>query len=334
MSFVIDGSEWRFDGWSGDEIDTALGALLERVTIARERRERVWIGEDLHVQAVLGGLSIWELWSPECPITLPPELMQELAAVLGQATCYLDEDSWPEGMSEHTAVSISGSQQCENHDVAWAHHSVRSGRAVACFGLRRKGVHTTVTDSGNVDLHWVVDEMGHRAFFRAAIDVARDSAVTLEHFAPHAFPDLCFVDGIWRGLGDFAGGYLGVREQLRGLLAVLDDHGHWAFTAPPPKIREEDDGPTETGEPSALLIQQRFKTYGVVLAPEALDVKRDNTCRSARERVIGGRTLYCEWHAKLRGDRDRVHLHAPVPESGDKLVVAIFHEHLPLPGHR
>lgn len=334
MSFVIDGSEWRFDGWSADEIDTALGLLLERVTVARDRRERVWIGDELQTQAVLAGLSIWELWATECPVHLPPELRQELAAMFGQTTFYLDEETWPEGMPEHMAVSISGSQQSENSDVAWAHHNVRSGRAVACLGLRRKGVHTTVTNSGRADLHWVADEMEHRAFFRAAIDVEHDSEATLERFAPHAFPDLCFVDGIWRGLRDFAGGYLEVREQLRDLLAVLDDHGQWAFTTPPPKIREEDDGPTKTGEPSVQLIQQRFKTYGVVLAPEASDVKHDWTCRSARERVLGGRTLYCEWHAKLRGDRNRVHLHTPVPESGDKLVVAIFHEHLPLPGHR
>jgi hypothetical protein len=298
VSFVIDGSEWKFDGWSADEIDTALGGLLERVTIARERQEQVWIGDDLQTRVVLGGLSIWELWAPACPVNLSPELRQEFAAMFGRTSLYLDEETWPEGMSEHTTVAISGSQQSENSDVAWAHHSVRSRRAVACLGLRRRGVHTTVTNSGSADLHWVVDEPGHRAFFRAAIDVEHDSEATLERFAPHAFPDLCFIDGIWRGLGDFAGGYLGIRERLRDLLAVLDDHGHWALTAPPPKIREEDEGPMGTGEPSVLLIQQRFKTYGIVLAPEASDVKDDTTCRLARERVLGGRTLYCEWHAK------------------------------------
>lgn len=331
MAFVIDGSEWQFDGWSAVEIESALGRLLERVTTAQGRRERVWIGDDLQTRPVLAGSSVWELWSPECPVQPAPELRQELAAMLGRAPLYLDEETWPEGVAEHTAVSISGSPPSENPDVAWAHHSVRSGQAVACLGLRREGVHSTVTDSGSADVHWVIDEPGHRAFFRAAIDVEHDCESTLERLAPHAFPDLYFVDGLWRGLGDFAGGYLGVRERLRDLLAVLDDHGRWAFTAPPPKIREEDDGPAGIGDPSVLLIQQRFRAYGIVLAPEASEVSNDRKCKLARERTVRGRTLYCEWHAKLRGDQDRVHLHAPVHESGDKLIVAIFHEHLPLP---
>jgi len=332
VAFVIDGSEWKFEGWTADEIQSALGRLLDRVTIAQGRRERIWIGEDLHTRSVLADLSVWELWGPECPVDLPPELRQELAAMLGRAPLYLDEETWPEGIPDHTEVSVSGSQPTDNPDVAWAHHSVRSGCAVACLGLRREGVYPTVTDSGSADVHWVINEQGHRAFFRAAIDVEHDCESTLERLAPHAFPDIWFLDGIWRGLGDFAGGYLGVREQLRELLAVLDDHGRWAFTASPPKIREEDEGLSGTGDPSVQLIQQRFKTYGIELAPEASDVKRDPACRLARERVLGGRTLYCEWHAKLRGDRNRVHLHAPVSESEDKLVVAIFHEHLPLPG--
>ncbi|EGV18831.1 hypothetical protein [Thiocapsa marina] len=331
MAFVIDGAEWQFDGWSAAEIEIALGRLLDRVTIAQGRRERVWIGDDLQTRSVLWGLSVWELWGPECPVDLPPELRQELAAMLGRAPLYLDEEAWPEGIPEHTEISVSGSQPSDNPDVAWAHHSVRSGHAVACLGLRRAGVHPTVTAACIANVHWVIDESGHRAFFRAAMDVEHDCEATLERLATHAFPDLCFVDGIWRGLGDFAGGYSGVREPLRELLAVLDDHGHWAFTAPPPAIREEDEVPTRTGDPSAKLIQQRFNTYGIVVAPEALDVRRDKTCREARERVFGGRTLYCEWHAKLRGDRNRVHLHPPVSESEDKLVVAIFHEHLPLP---
>jgi hypothetical protein len=332
VAFVIDGAEWQFDGWSAEDIETALGRLLDRVTIAQGRRERVWMGDDLQTRSVLAGLSIWELWSPQCPIDLAPELRQELAAMLGRAPLYLDEAAWPEGMAEHTEIAISGLPASENPDVAWAHHSVRSGHAVALLSLRREGLHPTVTASGSADLHWVIDEPGHRAFFRAAIDVEHDCESTLERLAPHAFPDLCFIDGIWRGLSDFAGGYLGVRERLRELLAVLDDHGRWAFTAPPPNIREEDGQPDESGDPSDQLIQQRFKTHGIDLAPEKSDVKRDARCRVARERVLAGRTLYCEWHAKLRGDQNRVHLHAPVSESGGKLIVAIFHSHLPLPG--
>lgn len=339
MAFVIDGSEWVFDGWSADLIESAFGLLLERLAAARERHEQVWIGEDLHTRPVLGSLTVWDLWSPQCPVILSAELRQELAVMLDRKKLYVDvdvdvdedEESWLEDWLEHTAVSISGCARSDNPDVAWAHHQVRSGRAVACLGLQRNGVHRTVTDDGEADVHWVIDETGHRAFFRAAIDVEHDSESTLQRMAPHAFPDIYFVDGVWRELGDFAGGYLAVRQQLRRHLATFDDYGYWAFTAPPPMMTEDDDEPAATRAPSSLLIQQRFQTHGVNLAPEAPNVQKDLTCRTARERMIGGRTLYCEWHAKLRGDQNRVHVHAPVPESGNKFVVAIFHAHLPLP---
>jgi hypothetical protein len=85
VAFVIDGAEWQFDGWSAEDIETALGRLLDRVTIAQGRRERVWMGDDLQTRSVLAGLSIWELWSPQCPVDLTPELRQELAAMLGRA---------------------------------------------------------------------------------------------------------------------------------------------------------------------------------------------------------------------------------------------------------
>jgi hypothetical protein len=258
-------------------------------------------------------------------------LRQELEALLIQGHRYLDEESWPGGMAEHTAVSISDCVPSDNPDVAWAHHQVRSGHAVACLGLQRDGVYRTVTEDGEANVHWVIDETGHRAFFRAAIDVEHDSESTLQRMAAHAFPDIYFVDDVWRELGDFAGGYLAVRPELRRHLAVFDDHGYWAFTAPPPKITEIDEGPVAAGAPSSLLIQQRFQAHGITLAPEASDVHKDLKCRTARERMVGGRTLYCEWHAKLRGDQNRVHVHAPVPESGNKFVVAIFHAHLPLP---
>jgi len=229
MAFVVDGSEWQFNGWSADAIETALGRLLERITVARERRERVWFGDDLETRPVLGSFTIWDLWSPACPVRLSAESRQELTSLLFQRQLYAEEESWPQGMADHTMVSIAGCERLDNPDVAWAHHWVRSGRAIACLGLQRKGVHSTVSDNGSADVHWVIDEPGHRAFFRVAIDVEHDSASTLMRFAVHAFPDLYFVDGIWRELGDFAGGYDAVRMELRRLLAVLDDHGYWAL---------------------------------------------------------------------------------------------------------
>ncbi len=330
MSFVVDGAQWRFDGWSAEEIDSALSALVDRMQVARSRKERVWLGDELQTSPVLGNLDIWQLWSPDSPVRLPVELQQELSATLALAQRYLDEEPWPQGM-EHVRISIGNEPAADNTDVAWAHHHVRAGRAIACLGLQRTGAHHTRSDAGAADVHWVTDERGHRAFFRAAIDVERDTAETLIRLAPHAYPDLHFLHGVWRGLGDFEGGYARVRLDLRQHFAVYDDHGKWAFTSSPPAETEDDPRPSQGGAPGQRLVERRFALRGVEVAPEKPNVAQDKTCREARERTLKGRTLYCEWHGKIEKYINRIHLHPPIPESDGKVVVAIFHAHLPLP---
>jgi hypothetical protein len=333
VAFVVDGSEWCFDGWTSDEIDNALGVLLERVSVAQSRGERVWIGDDLQTRAVLGELSVWDLWSPDAPVRLDKQLRQDLSAILATASRYLDEDVWPEGLDD-TRVWMDDEPAVDNPDLAWAHHHVRAGRAVACVGLRRSGVYPTRTAAGAANVHWVTDERGHRGFFRAAIDVERDTEATLERLAPHAYPDTLFLKGVWRGLSDFEGGYTAVRQELRRHLAVYDDHGWWAFTASPPLETEDDPRRPSEGTPDPRLVARRFELRAVEVAPERPNVIQDRSCREARERALQGRILYCHWHGKIAPHINRIHIHPPVPESAEKIVVAIFHAHLPLPGDR
>ena len=105
------------------------------------------------------------------------------------------------------------------------------------------------------------------------------------------------------------------RAPALGEAHVYDDWGRWAFAAA-----------------EGRAIAARFHEKGIVVAPENPDVGRDKRCREARERTLRATTLYCEWHGKLEPDRNRVHVHGPVPASGGKMIVAIFDDHLPLPG--
>lgn len=335
MAFVVDGAEWRFDGIPAVEVAAAIDSLLERVWIAKDRGEVVWIGDDLQTRHVLGDFDLWSLSSGKTAVQLTPEVWQELAAWLGSARRYVDETDWPEGFPDASTISIGEELAEENTDVAWAHHSVRARRAIACLGLRRIGQHSTVSTSGTAVVHWVTNEQGHRAFWLDAIDVEGDSTETLQRIAPHAFPDLYFDDGVWRGLNDFEGGYAAVRKTLRNVLFVLDTDGAWAFTAPPPPLtRREPPGPDLDARPSNQVIERRFRGFNLDMAPEKPDVFRDRTCRLAREIALGDATLYCEWHAKLEPHQNRVYVHAPVQASGGRVVIGIFHRHLPLPGER
>ena len=97
--------------------------------------------------------------------------------------------------------------------------------------------------------------------------------------------------------------------------------------------RDEAEPIDEQRQPvSNQIIGRRFKKWGFDIAPEKPNVREDGRCRRPRERVLEGRTLYCEWHYKFEGHVNRAHIHPPVSESGGKMIIAIFRDHLPLPG--
>jgi hypothetical protein len=327
----VDSAEWSFGDWPENTISDAIEHLIECVWTARDRDEVVWIGDDLQTQRVLGEHDLWSLFSPDAPIKLSPELRQELAAWLGPALHYLDEEEWPPGMEE-TNIQVDNEMPAENTDQAWAHHHVRSGRPVACLSIRRYGPHDTVSTLGSATVHWIVDESTRRTFWREAVEVEGGSAEALERLSAHAFPDLYFHTGVWQGLNKFAGGYLAVRCELQRYLAVLDQHGIWAFSFPPPALAlGEPAGPDPGAIPSNQIIERRFHGLNLDVSPENSNVRADNDCRRAREITVGTLTLYCQWHGKLERHRNRIYMHPPVTASKHKLVIAIFTDHLALP---
>ncbi|MGX4726472.1 hypothetical protein [Pseudomonas corrugata] len=330
MAMVVDGSEWKFDGLDSQQISASLENFLDRIQIALERSEKIWIGENLQTQAVYGDFDLWALRSPDSPITLPSEIWEELAAWLGRDCCYLDED-WPTNILE-VVTEIDGIPVEENQDVAWAHHNVLAGRAVACLSLNKKSIHTTSSSSGSASVHWVSDEASVRFFWRSAIELEGDSHDTLCRIAPHAYPSLHFHTDVWTGLHRLSGGYLAHRFEVKRHFAIFDDHGNWAFTFPPPALSpSEPMGADPTLSPSNQVIERRFLGLNIDIAPEKPNVYLNSSCRQAREIDIDTKKLYCGWHAKLQPHQNRIHVHAPVKESNGKFIIAIIDEHLELP---
>ena len=333
MAFVVDAAEWQFHGWTALDVQRAIESFLERVLTARERDEAVWVGDDFQTRCVLMERDLWSLRSSDSPLQLPEEIWQELVAWLGMAQRYADQPEWPEGLAEALAIAVGSEGETENADVAWAHHSVRAGRAVACLGLRREGRQETRSSLGTAAVWWVRTEEQCRAFWNEGIDIEGDSVAALERFAAHAFPDLYFHQAVWRGIAALAGGYAALSGQVRKYLTTLDAFGRWAFTSAPPALTPGAPvDPDAHAKPSNQIVERRFHGLGLNMAPEKPNVFADQRCRVPREVAVGNVTLYCEWHGKLEMHRNRVHVHPPVAESGNRVVIAAFHEHLPLPG--
>lgn len=331
MTFIVNGADWRFDDVTGDVVTQALESFFDFSSISKERGEAIKLGDDFQSRPMRGALTLWELFAPDVGLGLAGELRQELAVWLGPAQYYVADD-WPEGVDQ-TMIAIRGDMPAENIDVSWAHHCVRAGRAVACFTIAEAAVVETVTSAGAAFVHFVADEASRTRFWRDAIVLEGDDANSLRRNAIHAFPGIWFVDGVLAHLDRLAGGYLASRQRVRETLAVLDDWGRWIFTCPPPTLTPDEGAPPgNQALPPNQVVAARFTHFNLDAAPEKPNVRLDRRCREARETTLAGRTLYCEWHVKLEPHRNRIHIHAPVPESGEKLVVAMIDEHLPLPG--
>ncbi|WP_437629938.1 hypothetical protein [Sorangium sp. So ce854] len=339
MRFVLEEASWAWDGEDREAYIERIEQLLDRLDVARERDEHWAASSELLQQRVLGAHKLMDLlWDPELPLNLPPEVSQRVAAVFSSLRCWDEDDGLPWPSIEATVAG----RDVVSPSAAFAHARVAGGAATACLALPGtwSGPCEVVVGGRKEIIHFVVDERSHRAFFRDALIVERADEVGLEALAPHAFPDLFFLEGVWDGLRHFNGGYARVRDDLHRFLAVLDDHGAWVFTDATGRLSPQEPVPVDRqGKPVTRpitheLVERRFRGWSLEVAPENSDVQADGTCRRARERMLGRRKLYCEWHYKFERHTNRAHIHGPVSESGGKVIVAIFRDHLPLPGDR
>lgn len=333
MRFVLEESSWAWDGSEPSAYIERIEQLLDRIDVARDRDEPFSASRELMQQKIFAEHELYALlWDEGSPLRLPVEVLQRVNALFGAIRYWDDEMEWP-GFD----ARIAG-RDVVSPSAVLAHARVREGEATACLPLPGtfEGPCEVVVNGAEAHIHFVVDEASHRAFFRDGLDVERTDAAGLEALAAHAFPDLYFLDGVWDGIRHFEGGYVRVRSDLHRFLAVLDDHGAWVFTDETGRLSRDEREPDKNEQTHRAvtdqLIERRFKRWGFEVAPEKPNVKADGDCRRARERGLGGRTLYCEWHYKFERHTNRAHIHRPVPESGGKLIVAIFRDHLPLPG--
>lgn len=331
MAFVVNGAEWDFNGLAPAQAEALIDRALEFIAISNEREEEVAVGDDFQTRPMYGGSSLWDLFAPASTLPLSRELSQELAAWLSKAPCYADAEQWPNGFGGN-AISIEGAAPVANNDVEWVHFAAIAGSPKACLTLGDARVVVTTSDLGNVDVHFVTDATSRRIFWRHAIILTGNNLDCLLRYAPRAYPDLHLVDGVIADVAKLAGGYFASRDRVQTALAILNDWGHWAFTCPPPAITpDEGPSPDAAARPTNQLIEQRFAGFHLDAAPENPNVRFDRISREAREIILDGRVLYCEWHVKIQGHQNRIHFHPPVLESGDKVVIGVIHEHLPLP---
>jgi len=333
MRFVVEESSWAWDGSDPADYCERIERMLDRLDVARERGERYAASRELLGQSVLEGYTLGDLfWNEGSPLNLPVEVIQRVTAHFNWIQYWDDDREWPAielKIADREVISVS---------AALAHENTGNGHAVACIPLPGtwSGPCSVVVGTQARTIHFVVDEGSHRAFFRDALVVEGENAGNLRLLAPHAYPDLYFLDSVWDGVRHFEGGYARVKRALRQLLAILDDHGAWVFTDTTDRLSPSDVASAGSDEKPVTkpIVKSRFRALGLDIVPENPDVRSNGERRRARERELGGKTLYCEWHYRFEPHINRAHIHPPVDGSqgtawDGKVIVAIFRDHLP-----
>lgn len=340
MAFVISSNEWDFHDLSTEIISNRLEALLDRVSAAYDREEEIYVGNDLQSKDVCDGMDLWTFLSSPDLEDVDRGVLEELAVFLNSATYYEnDETIWPNNFPNFSVVDKDGHNV--GLDMEFAHMNLQMRIPVGCLTISDcSTLETTSEEFGSHKICLINSEANHKKFWReSALNLIRDTAQNLELLSPHMYPNLTFFNEVWNGVNRFEGGYSRVSKQLQKYLSCLDDFGAWVFTEPPPATHPTDTVERHQGQdPTNAIIEERFSGLGITMAPEKPNVRNDTDCYNARtinfESVITKNkfiTLYCEWHGKLELHTNRIHVHAPIEDSNGKVIVAIYHKHLPLP---
>jgi hypothetical protein len=327
MAFVLNSEEWNFEKWDSDDILNILESVLERVAVSKQRGEKIWIGDDFQSKSMLNGEDLWSFLGNEKVSNISQEVKNELAAWLGTANYYADEEI-PLAMMDDAEISVDKGASEQNLDLAWAHHNILCRKAVACLSLCQSGVRSSTSKTGTVSIHYVLDEKSVLEFWRDAIDIERDCRETIERIGPHAFPNLYFYPQVWKGLDDLTDGYSPLRHTIRNYLEGLNDYGSWIFSAKGSDLRRDDNKIYVESSASDKIVMERFAAIQLDVSPEKAKVEDHVASRTAREVLVKGRILYCEWHGKFEPHQNRIYFHKPVPESGHRIVIGKINRHL------
>jgi hypothetical protein len=340
VAFVIDSSEWNFNNLDAQSVSQKLEQLLERLDVASERGESVYVGDDLQSRCVSSTMDLWVFLNDDSMKSIDRGILEELSAFFNYVNYYENDDSlWPTNFLDQTVLDKDNNKL--GLDIAFIHFNILSGKPYGCISLSEEQNLETNSQFGRINIDMINDEKSHKNFWRTtALTLARDTAKNLEDLSPHMYPNLIFIEGVWNGINHFDGGYARVSQNLQKYLAGLDDFGAWIFTEPPPAVHPTDTVTKYTGsQPTNAIIVQRFSGIGLEMAPEKPDVFKNKRCREAREITFNpnpknGQTdkLFCEWHGKFEKHINRIHIHPPVNASNGKIIIAIYNNHLPLPG--
>lgn len=184
------------------------------------------------------------------------------------------------------------------------------GQPIACVVFERYAKRLP----GPPILHRVGDYVGLLKFYREATEIGDYDELTYFRHVARAFPDLFFKSNIAAECRRFSEPYRAIRPVLTQAFAALGDLL--------PALRRE--------YADLRIIQKEFNAKsGFEISPESPNTHKNQRAMRERDIIIGGIRLRCEWHLKLKPQKDRIHFHfGDAKVSNNRIIVAILCDHL------
>lgn len=312
MRYVMDETCLDFNGCTNDEYISALESVLDRMDDAILAGYDCFYSDELFFRPVYNGCTIWELFNPQAPISISPEVRIRLAAVFSKLSTIQDVD-----LGDMTVPPVKferGGVDC-SCSIAWACFIMLAGidSVVACItsSLATGDAFLNITsDGGTVGVWFVASQRGDENLFRWVICELTSSPAEMEMYASSAFKELDFVEGAFNGIKGMSKPYTNLVGPVVRHLSALSDEGRRIFSGP----RED--------------VEAEFGPYGVDLSDENGATKRNSRAKADRTVSWEKRDRIFWWHTKLERNQDRIHFCPADLVNGGNILVGIFCYHL------
>jgi hypothetical protein len=301
-----------FNGCADEDYISALESVLDRLDDAIIAGYDCFYTDELFFRPVHGDSTLWELFNPQSPISIPPEVRVRLAVVFSKLSTIQDVDFGdavvPPVKYERDGLDCSSS-------IAWACFVMLAGidNIVACItsSLAVGDALLNITSGeGVVGLWFVASQKGDETLFRWIICNHTSSPAEMEAYASSAFRELDFVEGAFNGIKGMSKPYANVVDPIVRHLSALSDEGRRIFSGPRADVEAE------------------FGPYGVDISDENGATKRNARAKADRTVLWDKKERLCWWHTKLERYQDRIHFCPADLVVGGKILVGIFCYHL------
>ena len=304
--FVVDEHALVLDETPANERESILVSLADELSELRSSGECFEILSGWGTIDCVDGLNIADALNGG--ISFDPDICRLLLGLLGKSSNW-DEDP---AVAIDPDVIVDG-DPCIGYGVAWARQSVVAHQGVAVVTTPQRfsaGLHGVRTSkrSSRADVYFVVSADDHKGFFRTIYELEDVPKEAFFELAARAFPQLLFAEEL--DFRDFQGTYRELRASVVFHLGQLHD----GFI----EARSTEGGRSDR-------ISTRL----------GIDVSIEGTARSNerlmkhRDVKFNGRVYRCEWHSKIEHNRNRIHFHPGNETTEDRILVGIFHRHLP-----